>query len=88
MAYTQKVRTVTEKKRVWERKSAVGKKKKEQIDDFVTRQTLAAASKLTLKKYRCLLSQHTQYILKKKKKVPNKALSQISKHLGKYCLVY
>lgn len=63
------------------------KKKKEQIDDFVTRQTLAAASKLTLKKYRCLLSQHTQYILKKKK-VPNKALSQISKHLGKYCLVY
>lgn len=28
MAYTQKVRTVTEKKRVWERKSAVGKKKK------------------------------------------------------------
>lgn len=28
MAYTQKVKTVTEKKRVWERKSAVGKKKK------------------------------------------------------------
>lgn len=28
MAYTQKVRTVTEKKRVWEKKSAVGKKKK------------------------------------------------------------
>lgn len=71
MAYTltniQKVRTVAVKKRVWERKSTAGKKKKkEQIDDFVTRQILAIASKLTLKKYRCLLSQHTQYIFFKK----------------------